>query len=71
MSIFRGIRQKLRGGADAGRGDQPYSAYKPNLAMTPKPGESRLRVGGRPYSEFTGWADNAAYLAKRRESLGE
>lgn len=69
MSIFRGIRQKLRGGADAGRGDQPYPAFKPNHAI--KPGESRLRVGGRPYSEFTGWADNAAYLAKRRESLGE
>lgn len=54
MSIFNGIRQKLRGGADAGRGDQPYPQFKP-LAKIPgmAPTRNASSRGPLPRLPFT------------------
>lgn len=74
MSIFNGIRQKLRGGADAGRGDQPYPAFMPaskipgmplaSRRITPRTASAPLpKMPGMAPQQNTPMANNAASTA--------
>lgn len=45
MAIFNGMRQKMRGGSNAGRGDQPYQSFAPRLPGGPSFGPTQRNSG--------------------------
>lgn len=60
MALFNGMRQRLRGGDSAGRGDQPYPAFKPIAKIPGMPTtRSTSSQGPLPSLPFTPKAQSA------------